>query len=446
MSGTEAVADLCVIGGSEAGLAACLGAVALGLTCVLVDDGDPSGLGNPDLALAALANAAADPSRHADAWEAVANALARAAPERRHARFGAMNVRLIRGCGRFGDGGALMVDGLAIRARRIFIATGGRQPAWRLTEGLLPGTRLSISDLGRLERSPRDILVVGGGPQAVSAAQSLARLGSRVTLAVGAVLPGFDPELTAPLVSQLRRDGVTFRTGHLQVARAVDGGVEAQLSDGPPLTAARLLLAEEGRPALDGLDLARVGLMQNRESLVLDAGLRTSRRHIHAIGRAAGAASTAEGVAQAGHALRAAFLRIPGRFRGELVPVATATEPQIGAVGRSSDAGEGRSWRWPLAQTGGAALLGLEGGEVKVSTDRRGRVIAAGLVGTDVRELLPFWSLAVTQGLTLAQLGQVAVPTPSRSESIRTIALQDLGQRLRSPWLRRALTAARWFG
>ena len=446
MSSPQVDPDLCVIGGSEAGLAACLGAVALGLSCVLVDDGDPSGLTNPDLALVALADATAEPECHAEAWPRVAGALSRAAPDRRHARFAALNVRLVRGTGRFIDGATLRAGDQIIRARRFFIATGGRQPAWRLTAALPTGRRLVIADLARLEQPPRDVLIVGGGMQAISAAQSLARLGSRVTLAADALLPDLDPELVAPLKARLRQDGVTMLPGHLQMVRDVAGRAEATLSTGTQITATRLLLADESRPALQALDVGNAGLSMNGDNLRLDAGLRTSRRHILAIGRAAGARSSQAGVAQAGHALRSAFLPLPTRFKAPLVALVTATHPQIASVGRPCASGEGRVWRAPLAHTGGAALSGDTDGQIKVWTDRRGRVCGAGLVGSNVRDLIPFWTLTVARGLTLAQVGEVVPPTPSLSESIRAIAVQDLARRLGTPMVRRVVRAARWFG
>ena len=446
MSSPQADPDLCVIGGSEAGLAACLGAVALGLSCVLVDDGDPSGLTNPDLALAALAEATAEPGRRAEAWQIMVQALARAASERRHARFAAMNVRLVRGTGRFIDATTLSAGDQVIRARRFFIATGGQQPAWRLAAALPAGTRLRVADLARREQPPRDILIVGGGVQAVAAAQSLARLGSRVTLAADALLPDIDPELKASLAARLNRDGVIVLPGHLQMVRDVAGRAEATLSTGAQITAAELLLAEESLPALQDLDVANAGLRLEGDKLVLDAGLRNSRRHILAIGRAAGARSSQEGVAQAGHALRTAFLPVPTRFKAHLVPLVTATDPQIAIVGRPCASGEGRVWRSPLAHTGGSALRGDTEGQVKIWTDRRDRVCCAGLVGSNVRELISFWTLAIAQGLTLAQVGEVVVPTPSLSESTRAIAVQDLARRLSSPMVRRGLRAARWFG
>ena len=446
MPRTEAIPDLCIIGASEAGLAACLGAVALGLSCVLVDDGDPSGLDNPDLLLATLAHAAAEPAGRVEAWRSVRKALAQAAPERRHARFAAMNVRIVRGIARFGDATTLLSGGETIRARRFFIATGGVQPGWDSVEALPPEARPSITDLARLDDAPRDMLVVGGGPRAVSAAQSLARLGTRVTLAAPTLLPGFDPELAAPLVAGLRRDGVQLRSTLLQAAHPAPGGITARFADGTGMVASHLLLAEDGRPALKALDLERAGVAREDGSLVLDAGLRTTRRHILAVGRAAGAASSAEGIAQAGHALRAAFLPVPQRFRAELVPSVTATQPQIATVGRVMEGTGALVWRWPLEQTGGGALFGTSEGQIKVTTDRRGRILHAGLVGPQVRDLVPFWTLALSRGLTLGQLAGMAVPVPSLSEAVRSIAVQDLGRRLGSPWVRRMLQAARWLG
>ncbi|MDX7950674.1 FAD-dependent oxidoreductase [Lichenihabitans sp. Uapishka_5] len=446
MSSTQDRPDLCVIGASEAGLAACLGAVALGLSCVLVDDGDQSGYRNPDLTLAMLARAAADPARHAAAWTGLAQALAAAAPDRSHARFGALNVRLLRGRARFIDAATLQVGDATLRARRVFIATGGIQPSHRLAAGLPQGACLTVADVGQWRERPRAVLVVGGGLEALSIAQSLARLGSRVTLMSDALLPDVDPELAAPLLAQLRQDGVTIVPGPLQGVEASPGGVEARLPDGTSIEATHLILAEAWRPALEALDLARAGVATNAQGLVLDAGLRTSRRTILAIGRAAGAGSSPEGIMQAGHALKTAFTPVPGRLRPECVPVVSATLPEIATVGRLPAAAAARIWRWPLSQTGGALLAVDRDGSLKVVTDRHGRILWVGLVGSEVRELISFWSLAIARNLTLADLGDVLAPLPSRSEAHRAIVVQEIGRRLASPWVRRALNVMRRLG
>lgn len=440
MASADTNPDLCVIGASEAGLAVCLGAVALGVSCCLVDDGEPDGLRNPDLALATLARAANHEDRES-AWLSVARALARAAAERRHARFAALNIRILRGTARFLDPATLDCAGTRITARRFVIATGGCQPSWRLAESLGPGVRLSVADLCRVRTTPAAVLVVGGSAEAVAAAQSLARLGSRVTLAIDPLLPGFDPELATRLDPQLRRDGLSILDARLQLVRPRSGGASATFSNGATIDTPHLLLAEAPRPAVEALDPTQASLALCNGTLKLDASLRTSKPHIFAVGRAAGARSTAEGVAQAGHVLRAALTPVPGRLKPEAMPLVTATRPEIAQVGRLDGGAGTRVFRTPLS----SPEPGAAGSLLKVVTDRRGRVIGAGLVGREVRDLLPFWSLAVSRGLTLADLGDVVPPSPSASESLRAIVVQDLARRLSSPWARHALRVMRRF-
>lgn len=440
MASAKTSPDLCVIGASEAGLAVCLGAVALGATCWLVDDGASDGLRNPDLALATLARVATSDSD--TAWQTLARALAGAAAERRHARFAALNVRILRGTASFLDPKILDCGDTRVTARRFVVATGGFQPSWRLADGLAPGVRLSVADLCRLRKTPAAVLVVGGGAEAVAAAQSLARLGSRVTLATAAVLPDLDPELVARLKPHLHRDGISIVDATLHLVRPSRLGAVAAFSNGLTLEVPHLLLAETPHPALAALEPAKAGLTLAGRGLTLDLTLRTSKPHIFAVGRAAGARSTAEGVAQAGMVLRAALTPLPGRLKPALTPLVAATRPEIAQVGRLGRRDGDRAFRTPLPSAGGDAT----GGMLKVVTDRRGRVVGAGLIGPDVREMLPFWSLAVARGLTLADLGDVVAPTASVSESLRAIAIQDLARRLASPWVRQGLRMVRRLG
>ncbi|MBE7219968.1 MAG: NAD(P)/FAD-dependent oxidoreductase, partial [Caulobacteraceae bacterium] len=404
----------------------------------LIDDGESDGTRNPDVALATLARLAAASGKGSEIGPALSRSLAAAAAERRLARFAAMNIRILRGMGRFLDAATVAVGDERVKARRFVIATGGRQPSWRWAEDLASGVRLSLADLCRLRTAPEAVLVLGGSAEAVSAAQSLARLGSRVTLVAEALLPGYDPELLGRLEPRLRRDGIAVLRGTLERAQATPSGALATLSDGTTLTVPHLLFAEAPHPALAPLDPERAGLALRDGALVLDAALRTSKPHIFAVGRVAGARSTAEGTAQAAHVLRAALMPVAGRLKPEMVPLVAVTRPEIAQVGRLvADAGT-RAFRTPLPSHADEA-----GGLLKVVVDRRGRIIGAGLAGSGAPDLLPFWSLAIARGLTLTDLRDAIPPSPSAAESLRAIVVQDLAWRLASPWVRHALRVAR---
>ena len=428
--------DLCVIGAGDAGRAAAIGGVALGLNVVLVDAGDGSEV-DPTLLLEALRIEAmggalqangAGPS-FAELRDRLNGRVARAAADRRLARLAAMTIGVIRDTGRFKDSTTLVAGGRSIRARRFMIATGATADR---TAG---GQAGSIGSLLRWSALPDRLAVVGAGANALSFAQSLCRLSTSVTVRADTPLPDTDPELSALLLQRMRTEGVAF---HAELPR--DGSGDGSLT------------IETGRdhPRLQALSVGSAGIETAADGLILDPSLRTTNRRVYAIGRAAGAKSVAESLAQAGIALRAAFFRLPFRPQPAAVPFTTLTDPQIATVGLSeSEAralGAVKVRRWPLAETDAGALQGVTFGHLKVITDPAGRVLGAGIVGTNARDLIGVWSLAVAQRLSLDDLATVGAAMPSFSEASRRIALSHRAETLAGPWVRRLARASLWFG
>ncbi|MCW6510636.1 FAD-dependent oxidoreductase [Lichenifustis flavocetrariae] len=450
--------DLCVIGASEAGRAAAIGAIALGLTVTMVDDGDPSGMDNPDLLIEVLRRAteyrdglsSGAPIDQAEVWRRVERTLARAAAERSHARLAAMNIRIVRGSAKFADATSITAAGMTIRARRIFIASGSLVSQRAEAPPELPGS-LTMDSLRRMPCLPHHLLILGGDHEAVSVAQALSGLGSQVTVLADPLLPDFDPELTAPLLAQLVRRGIRLVEGPLSRIRQAEDEVAVEMTDGNVVTGSHILRLDRSLPDITAYAPDRAGISHGNGTPLLNHTLRTTNSRVYAVGLAAGAKSAAMARAQAAVALRAAFLRQPARMRPETLATVTATEPRIATIGLSDKEAAARGpitvWRWPFAETG-AGMAGdrTAVGHLKVVADRRGRILGVGMVGDGVAESIPFWSLAVAQGLDLADLADVALPSPSWSDASRAIALSHAAGRLRNPWVKRALRILRWLG
>ena len=103
-------------------------------------------------------------------------------------------------------------------------------------------------------------------------------------------------------------------------------------------------------------------------------------------------------------------------------------------------------WRWPYAETAAGAADPGQPGFLKVVSDKRGRILGAGIVHRQAAEQIGYWSLAIRSGQTLAQLADVHLPAPAFAEASRRIALQHATRRLQSPWLKRALAVMGRFG
>ncbi|UWZ58580.1 FAD-dependent oxidoreductase [Dactylosporangium aurantiacum] len=158
----------------------------------------------------------------------------------------------------------------------------------------LPGieramTLRSVTDADRLtallaERQPRAAVVVGGGFIGLETAENLCLRGLAVSLVEldRQVLAPLDPEMVPAVHAELRRHGVSLHLG-TALTKVLPDAVE--LADGRLLAADLVVLAIGVRPEV-GVARAAGLTIGPRGGIAVDDTMRTSDRHIYAVGDA----------------------------------------------------------------------------------------------------------------------------------------------------------------
>jgi NAD(P)H-nitrite reductase large subunit len=142
----------------------------------------------------------------------------------------------------------------------------------------------SLEDCRRLDRAvpaARTAVVVGGGLLGLQVARALGRRGLEVEVVEGGehlLRSQVDARAGAILASDLRRLGARVYTG-ARATRLTDAGLV--LDNGVVLPTDLVVLTAGGRPCTA---LARRAGLEVRRGVVVDHALRTSDRHVHAIG------------------------------------------------------------------------------------------------------------------------------------------------------------------
>ena len=186
----------------------------------------------------------------------------------------------------------------------------------------------------RVQGGARRAVVLGAGFIGVEAAEALAAAGLEVTLVeLGPhVLPPLEDEVAHPVTQELRRLGVTVRTG--VAAEAVETGADEDvvvLGDGTRVPADVVVLSVGVRPDTEVFEAA--GIECERGAIVVDEHGRTSAQDVWAVGDAVVQADAVTGlrrpVALAGPANRAGRLVAddvvrPGGARPLPAPLGTA--------------------------------------------------------------------------------------------------------------------------
>jgi pyruvate/2-oxoglutarate dehydrogenase complex dihydrolipoamide dehydrogenase (E3) component len=270
------------------------------------------------------------------------------------------------------------------------------------------------------------------------------------------VLAKDDPELTAVALKAIRAEGVVIREG-AKVER-VEGGlgrIRLHLTEAgraAQVDGTHLLLATGRRPNVADLGLDAAGIKHDRTGIKVDAGMTTSNGKVFAIGDVTGGHQfTHVANAQAGIVIRRALFRLPAKANPDLYPWVTYVDPEIAVVGLSELEARKRSgtvhvYRWPYHENDRAQAERATEGLVKVVTDRRGRILGAGIVGHHAGELIQMWSLAISQGMNIKAMTEWISPYPTLSEINKRAAFGIYAGKAASPLVRKGLAFLRRFG
>jgi pyruvate/2-oxoglutarate dehydrogenase complex dihydrolipoamide dehydrogenase (E3) component len=447
--------DMVAIGGGTAGLVSAAGGAYLGVRSAIVErtalGGDCLWTGCvPSKALIASARLA-HAMRHANrlgltaaapkhAFAAVMERMRAARGVVEHhddpERFREMGVDVHFGSARFVSPGEVEVEGVGrIRSRRFVIATGA-VPIAPPIPGLAEAGYLDHHTVFETNELPDRVAVLGGGPIGLEMAQVFARLGAEVTVVEmeSRILPREDEDIADRLTTLLEAESISLRLGERASAVEVaDGAKVIVTAAGDRIVVDEIFVATGRRPATEGLDLDRASVHTERGAVVVDRTLRTSNSRIWAAGDVTGGLQfTHVADYMAKTVLRNALL--PGSTKVDYgdVPWVTYTDPEVAHVGLSqaeAEARGGATYSYELDDLDRAIVDGEARGVVKISADKKGRILGATILGAHAGELLLPVVLAKKHGLKLSDISGTIFPYPTMVEGVKRAA--DAFQRAR---------------
>ncbi len=243
----------------------------------------------------------------------------------------------------------------------------------------------------------------------------------------------------------LREDGIDLRlrTTVVGVERPVVGGeVTVRLDDGSVLRGDELLVAAGRRPATADLGLERVGHEPGRPVPVDDTMLVVGSDSLYAVGDVNGRVLlTHQGKYQARVAADAVLARARGEqppyvaeSDGCAVPQVVFTDPEVAAVGLSSDGAREQGLRERVVEheigaTAGGSLQadGYRGRAALVVDEDAQLLVGATFVGQDVAEMVHAATIALVGRVPVERLRHAVPSFPTMSE-VWLRLLEELGQ------------------
>ncbi|MGB1146516.1 MAG: dihydrolipoyl dehydrogenase family protein [Alphaproteobacteria bacterium] len=466
----EMKVDVCVIGAGSGGLSVASGSAQLGVKTVLIEKGEMGGdclnYGCvPSKALLHVGKVAQTIRKadqfgitvgepqvdYAKAMNHVHEAIARIAPHDSQERFEGLGVHVIRDFGRFVDSHTVEAGDTRIKAKFFVIATGSSAFVPPVP-GLADVPYLTNENLFEQTEKPEHLAIMGGGPIGIEMAQAHARLGSKVTVIEMAptIMGKDDPDLVDIVRQCLVAEGINLLEG-TKVAEvsgtAGDISLTLEGAEGTStLKASHLLIATGRKVNTDGLNLEAAGVDYTRGGITVKPNMRTSRRHIFAIGDVAGGPQFTH---MAGHhasvVVREMLFRMAAKAETKTVPWVTYTDPELAQIGMTETAAHeaGLDPKVELTQIGGVDRYiaeGVDGGLAKLVFDGKGKLIGAGMVAPNAGDLIAPLGMVISGQIKLSALASQIVPYPTHADVPKRMAGAHLASYLFADRTRRLIS------
>jgi pyruvate/2-oxoglutarate dehydrogenase complex dihydrolipoamide dehydrogenase (E3) component len=352
------------------------------------------------------------------------------------------NLTFIQGMAKFTAPKTLRVtlDGATreLTADNIVIATGAR-PRMIDIPGLPEEMILTNESLFDITNLPKHLVIVGAGVIALEMAFAFQKLGSKVTMFALDRRPLMTaiPEASEVIAAELKRRGITLYCG--TVAKACDVSTQSLI-----------LKSGDEEITLTGVDkvLVAVGRVRNLESLGLDqAGVKwdartgvqvnsfgeTNVKGVYAIGDVTPTSAFTHSANAQGRRVvqRIAFPYLPIAKKEPLFPNATFSDPEVAAVGLTEKQlaeychpGIVKRIRVDFkTHTDRGYTDGIENGFIIVDAVRlTGQILHATVVGPYASEMISFFTLAMSQKISLYKIYRLIYPYPTYSSGILKVA------------------------
>ena len=342
-------------------------------------------------------------------------------------------VTLIQGLGKFTSTNTVDVETAegvkTIRFDQAIIAAGSRPtkiPVFPHDDPRL----WDSTDALQLTEIPKKLLIVGGGIIGLEMATVYHAMGSEISIVelMDQIIPGCDKDLVTPLARRIKKQykniwletrvtSIEARQEGLKVSLEGKNSPESELFDA-------ILVAVGRKPngLMIGAELA--GINVNEQGFILvDKQQRTNVNHIFAIGDIVGNPMLAHKAVHEGKVAAEVTAGHKAQFDALTIPSVAYTDPEIAWMGLTENQAkqEGIEYdkaSFPWAASGRSLCLGRKEGLTKILCEKEtGKLLGAGMVGTNAGELISEAVLALEMGADAEDISLTIHPHPTLAET-----------------------------
>jgi pyruvate/2-oxoglutarate dehydrogenase complex dihydrolipoamide dehydrogenase (E3) component len=322
-----------------------------------------------------------------------------------------------------------------LTADKIFINTGQR-PRTPDLPGLDDVSYLDSTSIMELGRVPEQLIVVGGGYVGVEFGQMFRRFGAEVTIVQrgGQLLTHEDRDVAEEVAQILREDGleILLNSDAQSVEQDAEGRIRltVKTSQGERVIGGSHLLIAAGRvPNIEPLDLAAAGIeTSSRGHIKVNDRLETSAPGVYALGDVKGGPAFTHIAYDDFRIVRANLLEGgDATTEGRLIPYTVFIDPQLGGVGLTERQArdQGRHIliaKLPMGHVARAIETDETRGLMKVIVDAdTDRILGAAILGIEGGEVMSVLQMAMMGDLPYTALRDTAFAHPTLTESLNNL-------------------------
>jgi pyruvate/2-oxoglutarate dehydrogenase complex dihydrolipoamide dehydrogenase (E3) component len=321
-----------------------------------------------------------------------------------------------------------------LAAEWIFINAGCR-PGVPALAGLENVPYLNSTSIMELDAVPEHLLILGGGYIGLEFGQLFRRLGSRVTIVqAGTQLLGReDPDVAAGVLDILQQDGVTvlLDAKALSVARA-GSGIQLDVfsaNSSRPIDASHLLVATGRVPDTESLNISAAGIIADSRGFIkVDSKLQTNVDGVYALGDIKGGPAFTHISYDDFRIIRTNLIeKGSATTDGRLVPYTLFIDPQLGRIGLSETEARAqkkniRVAKMPMTRVARALEVDESRGFMKAVVDADSKqILGAAVLGLEGGEIMSQLQLAMMGKLPYTVLRDAVLAHPTLSESFNNL-------------------------
>jgi pyruvate/2-oxoglutarate dehydrogenase complex dihydrolipoamide dehydrogenase (E3) component len=321
-----------------------------------------------------------------------------------------------------------------LSARYIFINAGTRASRPKL-DGLDNVPFLDNASIMELDAVPDHLLILGGGYIGLEFGQLFRRLGSRVTIVQSArqLLTGEDPDIAEEVAHILQQDGVDVRLNS-NATHVEQSGANIRLQvlsehASTILDGSHLLVATGRAPNSDTLNLAAAGVQtSDRGFIQVNDRLETTAEGVYALGDIKGGPAFTHISYDDFRIIRSNLIeKKTASTKNRQVPYTLFIDPQLGRVGltESEARKQGRSIRvakLPMTHVARALEVDETRGFMKAVVDAESnQILGAAILGLEGGEVMAALEIAMMGKLPYTALRDGTFAHPTLVESLNNL-------------------------